>query len=147
MLHQTIQNDLKTAMKAGDAFSLGVLRMLSAALQNKGIEKRGKGLAPELTDDEARDILLKEMKKRQDAMGLYAKGGRADLAERERKEAEYIGKYLPARMGRAEAEKIIEGILLKTRCVNFGEAMKAVMTELKGKADAQIISEIIKEKF
>lgn len=146
-LTQQLRDELKSAMKSGDAFSLGVLRMLVAAVENKGIEKRGRGLDERLTDDEARDVLAKEMKKRQDAMRLYAEGSRADLADREQKEAAFIGRYLPAQMSREETEKAIGDSMSKTSFANFGEAMKAVMAELKGKADAKTISDIIRRHF
>ena len=146
-LIQQLRDEIKSAMKSGDSFSLGVLRMLSAALQNKGIENRGKGKPEELSDDEAQAVLQKEMKKRQDAVLLYEQGGRADLAEQEKKEAEFIKKYLPAQMSRAEVEVIIADILSKSNFTGMGDAMKAAMAVLKGRADGKLVGEIIKEKL
>ncbi len=146
-LIQQLHDDMISAMKSGDSFSLGVLRMVTAALQNKGIEKRGKGSTEHLTDDEALIVIQKEMKKRQDAVMLYEQGGRADLADQERKEAVFIGRYAPAQMSREEMEKIIGDIMSKTNFANFGEAMKAVMAALKGTADAKMASEIIRRHF
>ena len=146
-LAERLRDDMKSAMKSGDSFSLGVLRMLSAALQNKGIENRGKGKPEELSDDEAQAVLQKEMKKRQDAVLLYEQGGRADLAEQEKKEAEFIKKYLPAQMSRAEVEVIIADILSKSNFTGMGDAMKAAMAVLKGRADGKLVGEIIKEKL
>src|SRR3989344_6665867 len=99
-LIQQLRDEIKSAMKSGDSFSLGVLRMLSAALQNKGIENRGKGKPEELSDDEAQAVLQKEMKKRQDAVLLYEQGGRADLAGAEKKETGIIKKKPPAQTSR-----------------------------------------------
>lgn len=147
LLEERLRNEIKSAMKSGDSFSLGILRMLAAALQNKAIENRGKGLKEELTDGEAQAVLQKEMKKRQDAMQLYTQGGRADLAGKEEKEAAFIAQYLPAQMSREEMEKIIEHIMSEKNFANFGEAMKAVMAELKGGADAKTASDIIKRHF
>lgn len=146
-LQQNIGGDIKTALKTGDSETLGVLRMLSAALGNKSIEKRGKGLSEELTEEEVLEILNKEAKKRREATELYKKGGRLDLAEKEEKEIVVIQKYLPAQLGREEIEKKIDEILTKTGAKDFGSAMRVVMQELRGKADAKLISEIIKQKL
>lgn len=146
-LIQQLQDDMKTALKGGDVFALGVLRMVIAAIQNKEIEKRGKKLSEELTDDEARDVLSKEMKKRHDAIALYEQGGRADLAEQENKEAQFIQKYLPAQMSEEEIKKVIDSIVSTSLVDNFGEAMKRAMQELKGRADGKIVADIIKNKL
>ncbi len=146
-LTQKLRDDLKIAMKSGDSFSLGVLRMLVAAMQNKGIENRGKGLEEAMSDDEVRELLVKEAKRREDAAALYDTGGRADRADQERKEAAFIKKYLPAQLSRKDIEEAVSRILLKSDFNNFGIAMKAVMAELKGVADAKIVSEIVKQKL
>ncbi len=132
-------------MKSGDSFTVGVLRFVNAALHNKAIEKRGKGQSEELTDDEVIEVLQKEVKKRQEAVILYNQGNRSELAEKEAKEISILQKYLPAQMSREEIEQAVKRILSEANPGNFGEAMKAVMAELKGKADAKIISEIIKQ--
>ena len=159
MLKDKINEDIKSAMKSGDQLSLDVLRGLNAAFNNKSIEKRGKGLSEELSDEERLEILNKEVKKRKDAIVLYNQGNRKDLAEREEKEAALIQKYLPAQMTREEVEKIIIRTIETLRPfglaqggqaqgdIAFGDVMKEVMKELKGKADAQIISDIVKEKI
>lgn len=150
-LRQIINNDMKTAMKGGDQFTLDVLRFLNSAFGNKSIEKRGKGLSEELTDDEVLEILNREVKKRREAAELYKKGSRQDLAEKEEKEILIIQKYLPAQLPREEVEKIIDNILLTklttSHVVSFGEAMREVMKELRGKADSRLIGEIIKSKL
>ena len=156
MLKQQLANDLKTAMKSGDRETLGVLRMIIAALGNKSIDKRGKGLAEELTDEEVLDLVKKELKKRMDAADLYQKGGRPELAAKEEAEARIIKKYLPEQMSREEVEKKIDEILLPPalrgdqndgKKLDIGSAMKLVMAELKGKTDAKIISDIVKGKI
>lgn len=146
-LTKKLRDNLKIAMKSGDSFSLGVLRMLVAAMQNKEIENRGKGLEETMTDDEVFELLTKEAKRREEAAVLYDTGGRADLADQERKEAAFIKKYLPAQLSRKDIELAVNRILLKSNFDNFGIAMKAVMAELKNIADAKIVSEIIKQKF
>ena len=145
-LAERLRDDMKSAMKSGDSFSLGILRMLSAVLQNKGIENRGKGLKEELTDGEIQAVLQKEMKKRQDAAALYEQGGRVDLAQQEKKEAEFIKKYLPAQMSREDIEKVAKAkkeALGITDKKDMGRLMGEVMKELKNQADGKVVREVI----
>ena len=147
MLKDQISNDIKSSMKSGDKFTLEVLRGLSSAFGNKSIEKRGKGLAPDLTEEEVLEILNKEVKKRKDSVNLYNQGNRKDLADKEEKEIIVIQKYLPAQMSREEVEKIINEVIGRIEHKDFGLVMKEVMKELRGKADSQLISSIVKEKI
>lgn len=144
-LQQKLMEDLKAAMKSGDQTTLSVLRMAMAAINNKKIEKKGKNLPEELTDEEILDLLSKELKKRKEAINLYKTGGRKDLAANEEKEAKILEKYLPKQLDREEIEQII--LKLNFHNLNFGEAMKMALAELKGKADSKIIAEIIKAKL
>ncbi len=150
MFYQKISNDLKEAMKAGREFEVGVLRMLSSAFHNKEIEKKGRGMEPVLSEDEAIEILTREAKKRKEAFEVYQKAGRKDLAEKEAKELEIIKKYLPEQLSEEEVKKIIDTAIEKTgvkEIKDFGRVMAEAMKELKGKADASIVSEIIKKKL
>ena len=147
-LHQQITDDLKIAMKAANEFEVGTLRMLSAALHNKEIEKKGKGLEAVLSDEEVIEVLTREAKKRKEAAELYVKGNRNDLAEKETKELEFIKKYLPEQMSQEEIEKIVKAALEKTgarEVKEFGKVMAEAMKDLKGKADASVVSEIVKK--
>jgi uncharacterized protein YqeY len=146
-LKEQISEDIKSALKAGDSFTAGVLRMVMAALQNKSIEKRGKGGEEELTQEEILEILAREAKKRKEAIELYKQGDRQELAESEEKELAIIEKYLPQQMSREEVVAVVSTIIEKNKPENFGEAMKLVMAELKGKADGKIVAEVIKEQL
>ena len=147
-LIQKIANDLKEAMKSGDVGKVSVLRMVNSAIKNKSIEKKGKGQSEELTYEDVLEVLSKEAKKRRESKEAFSAGGRQDLAEKEQVELVIIENYLPKQMSkeetRAAVERIISGLSDKS---NFGLVMKAVMQELKGKSDAKIISEFIKEKL
>jgi hypothetical protein len=140
-----ISEDLKAAMKSGDHFKLGVLRMVNSALQNKKIEKGKDGV---LTDEEVLQVLTKEAKKRKESVLAFENGGRPELAENEKKELVVIEAYLPAQMSREDAAKEVERILATIADKSkFGLVMKEVMKELKGKADAAMVTELIKEKL
>lgn len=146
-LRNKISDDLKLAFKEGRGLEVQVLRMVSAALQNKEIEKKGGGGEKELSDEEVLEILRRELKKRQEAAGLYRQGNRLELAEAEEKEAEVIIKYLPKQMSDEDVEKKVDEILSGLEEKNFGDVMKAVMAELKGKVDGKKLAEIIKAKL
>lgn len=162
-LIQKLRDDLKVAMKAGDTFALGVLRMVISALNNKSIEKRGKPRATnevvtqgrrldaELTDEEVLTLLGQEAKRRKEAASLYEKGGRTDLADQERKEAAFIQKYLPVQMSKEEIVSAVEKIISAAHeggdDVSFTSIIKEAMKELKGKTEGKLVGEVIKEKL
>lgn len=143
-----IKDAMKSAAKAGQAGAaekLGVLRMLNSAMKNKAIEK---GKDAVLTDEEAMQVIAKEAKKRKESILAFEQGGRPELAEGEKKELAMLEAYLPKQMSReeaaAEVAKILAGFADKS---NAGLVMKAVMAEMKGKADGKMISELVKEKL
>ena len=99
-LAQRIDSDLKVAMRAKDTTRLGVLRMLKSALKYAAIEKSG--AEGELDDAEATQVIRKQVKQRQDSIESFEKGGRAELAEREKSEIAILNLYLPAAMSAEE---------------------------------------------
>lgn len=139
--------DMKAAMKSGDAFALGILRMAIAAVNTKSIEKRGKGLPPEMSDDEVMDVLAKEAKRREDAATQFTEGGRPELAEAELKEREFLAQYLPAQMSREEVSVAVDAIIASASAKDFPMIMKEAMAQLKGRADGKLVGEIVKERL
>ena len=150
MLHQRIINDLKEALKSGNSFVAGTLRMILSSLHNREIEKRGKGLEETLSEEEIIEVLFKESKKRKEAIEAFTKGNRDDLVQKETKELKIIENYLPQLLSEAEIEKIVNEVIEKmgtAEIKNFGRVMGETMKELKGKADASAVSEIVKNKL
>ena len=147
MMKERLMDEMKAAMKSGDSFSLGILRMAIAAVNAKSIEKRGKGLPPEMSDEEVLDVLAKEAKRREDSIRQFTEGGRADLAENELKEREFLAKYLPAQMSREEIIAAVTVIITASAAKEFPSIMKEAMAQLKGKADGKLVGEIVKEKL
>ena len=93
-LKQRIEDDLKAALRAGDKQRLGCLRMVKAKAQEKQIELRGKkGREAELSDDDVLDVVSAYAKQRHDSIESYERGGREDLAARERAELEILAAY------------------------------------------------------
>lgn len=145
MLQEKLIQEMKEAMKAGNSEKLGVLRMLISALNNKKIEK---GKDAVLTADDELQVVSREAKKRRESIDIFEKGGRPELAGKERAELAIVEAYLPKQMSReevaAEVERVLAGIADKS---NAGLVMKAVMAEMKGKADGKTVSEIVKQKL
>jgi uncharacterized protein YqeY len=150
MLQQKISNNLKEALKSGDAFKAGTLRLLISALHNKEIEKKGKGQESILSDEEVIEVLSREAKKRREASEIYSKGNRADLADKEKKELEIIMGFLPTQLSPEEIEKVILAVIEQVKPQgpkDFGRVMAEVMKELRGRAEAGVVSEIVKKKI
>ena len=97
MLRDEINNAVKEAMKAKDERKLSTLRMVNSTIKNADIEARGQGRPP-LSDEALLGVLQKMIKQRQEAVELYDKGGRAELAAQEREEIAIISAYLPKQM-------------------------------------------------
>lgn len=145
-LSQTISEDLKNAMKAGDKNRTETLRMVRAQI----LEFEKKGLNREMTADEEMALLLNAVKKRKESIELYEKAGRQDLVEKESAEVAVISEYLPKQMSREEAETVIAGIIAQAGASgpgDLGKVMPLVMKELKGKLDGKIINEIVRTKL
>ena len=142
MLKEKLTDDLKTAMKSADQLTVGVLRLLMAAIKNKEIEKR-----TQLSEEEVLQVLSSEAKKRKDSIDVFSQGGREDLAKKEREELLILEQYLPKQLSAEETEQIITRVLARVSIKEFGPVMKEVMKELKGKADGKLVSEIIKKKL
>src|SRR5437660_1152100 len=104
-LSQRIDSDLKEAMRARDTTKLGVLRMLKSALKYAAIAKSG--TQAELSDAEAAQVIRKQVKQRQDSIESFEKGGRAELAEKEREQMSTLTAYSPQPMSADELAKVV----------------------------------------
>jgi uncharacterized protein len=148
VLREEINNALKAALKAGDKRRVSTLRMVNAGVKNADIEARGQGKGA-LTDQDLRGLLQKMMKQRTEAIELYEKGGRADLAQQEREEMEIIAGYLPQQLSQDEAERVIAALVAELGAEGEGpKAMGKVMAILKeryaGAVDLAKASAILK---
>jgi hypothetical protein len=145
-LNEQINNDLKAAMKAGEKTKLETLRLLRAHMIE--LSKRGEG--KEITPDEELSVLMAAMKKRKEAIEIYEKAGRTELAQQERAELAVISSYLPKQMSAEEAGEIILRMIAQTGASgakDFGKVMPLAMKELKGKFDGKLVQEIVKAKL
>lgn len=142
-LLSTLNDDMKTAMKAKDKETLQVIRMLKASIQNEQIKK-----GADLNEEEELTVLSREMKQRRDSLTEVEKADRTDLAEKVKGEIAIVEKYLPAQLDEAEIRQIVAGAIEKTGASSpkeFGKVMGAVMPQVKGKADGNQVNAIVKE--
>ena len=142
-LLKKLDEDLKTAMKASDNLKVSVLRMAKAAIKNKQIE-----MGHELSDGEVFSVFSTLAKQRRESIELFEKGGRNDLAEKEKKELSILQSYLPEQLSLAEIERIISKAILDSGASglkDMGMVMRLIMPALKGVADGKVVNEKVKE--
>lgn len=153
MLKVRVESELKAALKSGDSLRLSVLRMLSAAMHNKEIEKRTRSeVAADaaLSDEEISGVVRAEMKKRRDAAEAYRAGGRAEAAAKEDTEAEILSSFLPPELSDAELERIVEEgakMVGVTSAQEFGKLMGWVMGRVKGQASGERVRSAVERKL
>ena len=151
MLKDKLQNDTKEAMKAGDATKRLVLGMVISAIKNKELEKRAKsGKTDELNDEEIIDVISLEVKKRKESIESYEKGGREELARKERDEFKILMEYMPEQMSEDAVKEEVKKAILEVGAKeirDMGKVLSALMPKLKGRADSSMISKIVKEEL
>jgi len=140
-LSERVDSELKTAMREKNAIKLGVLRMLKAALTNATIEKGGAD--SKLTDAEAAQVIRKQVKQRQDSIESFEKGGRAELAAKEKEELSILQSYLPQAMSIDEISKVVQETITEVGAsskAQMGAVMKALQAKVAGRADGKTLS-------
>ncbi len=141
-LRERIDADIKDAMKSGAKDKVSALRMLSASLKNKQIDKRRP-----LTDDEVVETVRSLIKQRKDSIEQFAKGGRQDLVDKETGEVAVLEVYLPQQLAREEVEAMVKDVVAQTGAQgpkDMGKVMKALAPVLAGRADNKLVSELVK---
>ena len=160
-LKETIQGDVKIALKQGNGEVAGVLRMALAAVMAKEKEKRyaiakehpektDEALAKEslLSDEEIISVLASEVKKRRDAIALYEQGNRPELAKKENSEIVLLQKYLPAQLSADDIKKMVEESIAATGAKGIkemGKVMADLNPKIKGRAEGGQVSAMVKK--
>ncbi len=147
-LAQQIDSDLKDAMRAKDAARLGVLRMLKSALKYAAIEKSG--AEGELDEAEATAVIRKQVKQRQDSIESFEKGGRAELAEKEKAELDILNHYLPAAMSADDIAQLVREAIAEvgaTSRAQMGAVMKVLGPKVAGRADGKTLSQEVQRQL
>jgi uncharacterized protein len=141
-LRETINEDVKAAMKAKDSKKRDALRLLSSAFKQIEVDER-----KELSDEDVIKIIQTQVKRRNDAATQFRDAGREDLTRIELDEIGFYEVYLPAQLSDGELESAIKEIIAKVGATNakdMGKVMGAASKELAGKADGKRISERVK---
>ena len=151
---EKIQTDIVVAMKARDEHRLSTLRMVKLTLKNKEIEKR-----KALTDAEETQILTTLIKQREESVEAFTKGGRPELAEKERLEIELIEAYLPPAAVEEEIRKLVHGGIahlqkdaggVRPGPKDLGTAMQVAQQWIRAaglRADGKLVSEIVRAEL
>ena len=144
-LKAKITEDMKAAMKGGDKHTLGVVRLINAAIKQREVDER-----IELDDAAVLAAMEKMVKQRKDSVSQFAAAGREDLAAIERAEIVVIEKYLPAKLGEAEILAAIDAAIAETGATgpaDMGKLMGVLKPKLAGQADMGLVSALVKKKF
>jgi uncharacterized protein YqeY len=142
-LLQKFDDDLKTALKTSDSLKVSVLRMAKAALKNRQIDKR-----EELSEEDIISVILTLTKQRKESIEQFSKGGREDLAEKERQELSILQSYLPKQLTIEELDKIIIETIKESSAEgikDMGKVMRLVMPRVKGAIDGKIVNQRVKD--
>lgn len=141
-LYQKISNDMKAALKEGNAIRLSVLRMALSSIRMIEIEKNLKTVS----DADVLQIIQKQIKQRKDSIEQFKKGNRQDLADKESEELKILETYMPAQLTQDELLPIIKEAIAQAGAVSksdSGKVMKLVMEKVKGKSDGKTVSELV----
>jgi uncharacterized protein YqeY len=144
-LKQQLTEDMKAAMKGGDKDTLGVIRLINAAIKQKEVDER-----VELDDAAVLAVLEKMVKQRKDSVTQYEGAGREDLAAVERAEIVVIERYLPAKLDESAILAAIDAAIAQTGAAgpaDMGKLMAVLKPQLAGQADMGLVSTLVKRRL
>ncbi|MEW5908134.1 MAG: GatB/YqeY domain-containing protein [Patescibacteria group bacterium] len=156
-LKEKIASDFKESFKSKDEIRLSVLKLLQSEIKNAEIAKRTKlskdgesdlEAKSQLNDEEILQVISREIKKRKDAVDLYEKGGRSELAEKEKKEIAILSDFLPEQLSEDQIRDLVKGAIEQSGAKNIkeiGKVMSILMPKIKGRADGALVNKIIKK--
>jgi uncharacterized protein YqeY len=145
MLKQRLQQDMKTALKAGDKDRLGTIRLIHAAIKQREIDER-----IELDDQAVLAVLEKMVKQRRDSLAQYQQAGREDLAAKEAAEIDICQSYLPEPLSEAELDACIAAAIAETGATSMremGQVMGRIKPQVQGRADMGALSTRVKQRL
>ncbi|HWR97311.1 MAG TPA: GatB/YqeY domain-containing protein [Candidatus Methanoperedens sp.] len=144
-LREQLEGGLKEAMKSGDRVAVAAIRLSLSEIKNAVIDKRRP-----LEDNEVVNILRSGVKKRQESIEMFTKGGRQDLVDKETAELKVIERFLPAGLPAAELEALVDAAIAETGAASMkdiGKVMKAVLPKVAGRADGAEINKLVRSKL
>jgi uncharacterized protein YqeY len=144
-LKARINEDVKSAMRAGEKDRLGQLRMITAAIKQREVDER-----IQLDDAQTLSVIEKMIKQRRESITQFEAGGRADLAAREAAEMKLLAAYLPAQLSEAELDALITQAIASTGAASIkdmGKVMGLIKGQAAGKADMAVVGAKIKARL
>ena len=144
-LQERLTEDMKTAMKAGEKDTLGVVRRAIAALKNARIDKKA-----DLDEQDEIKVVRSMAKQHRESIEQFRAAGREDLATKEEAELEILSVYLPPEMDEGQLDAIIDEVMAETGASSMkdmGTVIKAVMARTAGQAEGGVVSAKVKERL
>ena len=142
-LKERLTEDLKTALRSGDKLKLSVIRLLTALIKNREVEKRGP-----LTDAEVVQAISSSCKQRQEAIEQYGQGGRQDLVDKETAELRILQSYLPQPLTSEELAGLVQAAIQEAQAASpkeMGKVMAVLMPKVTGRADGKAVSALVRD--
>jgi len=142
-LKAQLADDLKSALRSGDKLRTSVIRLLTALIKNREVEKRGP-----LTDAELMQALSASCKQRQEAIEQFRHGHRQDLVDKETAELLILQAYLPTALGPEELQALVQEAIRESQAASpreMGKVMALLMPKVTGRADGKVVSELVRE--
>ena len=142
-LKQQVEEQIKESLKKGDKLRLSTLRFLLSAIKNEEIAKQR-----EATDEDVVAVVQRQVKQRLESIEAFQKGGRKDLEQKERDEMAILNTFVPQQLSEQELRKIVEEVVVslpESDRKNFGKVMGQTMARVKGRADGNSVSKVVKE--
>jgi uncharacterized protein YqeY len=144
-LREQINDDLKAAMRSGDAARRDTIRLLTAALKQREVDER-----KVLTDADVLAVIEKMIKQRRDSIAQFEQGGRQDLADKEKQELTLLQAYMPQAMGDDEVAAAVAAAVAETGAAgpaDMGKVMAVLKPKLAGRADMGKVSAVVKARL
>jgi uncharacterized protein YqeY len=145
VLIDRILDDIKVAMKAREKDKLAALRLLNAEIKNVAINERR-----EVTDDDVLTVIGRLIKQRQESIEQFTLGGRDDLVAKETFDLETYRAYQPEQLTEEAIAALVDQVIADTEASgkkDIGKVMKAIMPEVKGRADGKVVNAIVNQKL
>jgi len=142
-LKARLAEDYRAALRSGDKLKVSVIRLLTALIKNREVEKRGP-----LTDAEVMQAISSSCKQRQDSIEQYRQGGRQDLADKETAELHILQSYLPQPFTAEEMEELVRAAIQEAQAASpkeMGKVMTLLMPKVTGRADGKVVSALVRE--
>ena len=150
MLRQQLNDALKTAMLAKDARTVSTVRLILAALKDRDIAARPKGVTDGIGDEEILGLLQSMIKQRRESISLYEQGGRPELAQQEQDEINIIERFLPVQMSDEEATDAVAELVIELGAASvkdMGRVMAVLKERFNGRMDFTKASALVKAKL